>query len=239
MAKCVEWAIVCARNEAEDIRGWAKTCLYFAQKVLCVVDPATSDNTAAALQKEFPTVRVAWQDRSLGDSDNDTKGEKKQLICHANFERAINENMRPGEWVLMLAPDERFRPDQWEAIAKMVKMVRESDLAGGITFPSIHNFITETACIDYYHTFRFGALTQLKFMQYTGAWRKGHTPHSGYDLPPRLFVSPFPMYHYCWLKTTRVPYGTWRDNQTYREYPRYFLPNPIQNWRDLSDHAVK
>lgn len=61
MAKPVEWGIVCARNEAEDIRGWAKTMLYFAENIICCVDPTSMDNTAFILETEFPEIQIVWQ----------------------------------------------------------------------------------------------------------------------------------------------------------------------------------
>jgi len=231
--KAVKWGIGLARNEAEDIRGWAKTMLYFAEKVICIVDPATTDDTDKILRKEFPKINVIFQDRSLGDSDNQIIGRNKIMIAHKNLERVVNQYVKKGEWVFMLAPDERFNPNQWKDIDKMIKMIKKYQLAGSVSFPSIHNFIDENHCIDYYSHFRFGSLIQMRFMRRDEYWKKGGPPHSGYDIPTPIFISPYPLYHYCWLKKTRKPFDTWRDNRDFKYYPTYFLKNPINNWRDL------
>jgi len=230
----IKWAIIMARNEAEDIRGWVKTAQYFAKKQVVVIDPASTDTTEQILTKEFPSVQILWQDRYLGDSDNKILGKDRVMICHKNLEKTVNELMTDGEWVLLLAPDERFDPTQWNAIAQMVKTVKRHQLANGITFPSIHTFLTEDRCIDYWSKFKWGHIIQLKFMRKNGYWHKGGPPHSGYDIPYPLFWSGYPMYHYCWLKQSRQQFQTWRDQKQYQQYSTYFLPNPIPNWRDLT-----
>ena len=236
MTKCIEWAIVCARNEAEDIRGWAKTCLYFAEHVICCVDPASTDNTAEILQKEFPEVQLIYQNRTLGDSDNEIQGKDKILIAHKNLEFIVNEFVKEDEWVLMLAPDERFDPCDWYGIAEMVKFIRTTPYHG-ISFPSIHTFAPGdgSQCIDYYDHFAWGQLIQLKFMRMKGYWHKGGPPHSGHDIPDPFFTTAYPMYHYCWLKRSRKAYQTWRDQTAFAQYPLYYCPNPMIDWRDLGD----
>lgn len=227
---------MCARNEAEDIRGWAKTMLYFADHVICCVDPTTTDATVEILHTEFPTIQIIYQNRTLGDSDNEIQGDDKVLIAHKNLEFIINEFVKEGEWVLMQAPDERFDPADWYNIAEMVRFVRTTPYQG-ISFPSIHTFAPgdATRCIDYYAKFKWGNLIQLKFMQKHGYWHKGGPPHSGYDVPDPLYISPFPLYHYCWLKQSRTAYQTWRDQTQYAHYPLYACPNPMVDWRNLED----
>ena len=234
--KSVEWAIVCARNEAEDIRGWAKTMLYFADQVICCLDPASTDNTYEILHTEFPQVQIIWQDRTLGDSDNHTEGPNKILIAHKNLEKMINACMHDGEWVLMQAPDERFDPTDWPMIADMVRFIRKTPYRG-ITFPSIHTFAPNNPrqCIDYYERFDWGNLIQLKFMKKMGYWHKGGPPHSGYTRPDPLFTSALPLYHYCWLKESRKAYETWRDQTIFTDLPLYDWPNPIPDWQNLGD----
>ena len=236
ITKAVEWAIVCARNEAEDIRGWAKTMLYFADHVICCLDPASTDNTAQILIDEFPDVQLIYQNRTLGDSDNAIQGDNKVLIAHKNLEFMINEFVQEGEWVLMQAPDERFDPADWKQIADMVRFIRTTPYQA-ISFPSIHTFApgSATHCIDYYDAFAWGQLIQIKFMRKVGYWHKDGPPHSGYDVPDPFFTTTIPLYHYCWLKHSRKAYKTWRDQTTFKQYPLYTCPNPMIDWRNLGD----
>lgn len=232
--KPVKWAICTIRNEEECIIGAARSALYFAENVLYCVDPNTSDKTIPILKERFPNIIIELQDRSLGDSDNEIKGESKSLICHANLERMINKYVKDGEWVLMMAPDERFNIKDFHNIGKMIKGVDKLGYKG-ISFPSIHTFAPESnsKCIDYfdYYKFSYGSLIQIKFMKKNGDWHKGKKPHSGYDVPQPFFTSPYPMYHYCWLKKSRKAYKTWRDLKQFEHYPLYDHLNPMFGWR--------
>ena len=52
----------------------AKESLFFCEKVVCIIDPETTDKTESILRKEFPQIIIEYQDRSLGDSDDGHQG---------------------------------------------------------------------------------------------------------------------------------------------------------------------
>jgi hypothetical protein len=241
MPKPLDWAIRTVRNEAECILGWAKQALYFCDKVVAIIDPDTTDKTEELLRTYYPEVLILWQDRSMGDSDNQTKGKTGALIAHVNLEYWVNKLVADGEWFYQCAPDERFNPTQWPAIAEEIRMVRRLGLAQGIFYTTMHNFYPdETHCIDYYSQsfVQWGTYRYFEVWEKDGPWHKHAGAHTGSAVNPhyrRWWWSLYPFYHYNWL--IRPMTHTWRYDQIQNRYaslPQYFLQNPIPHWRTLS-----
>ena len=127
--KQIRVGVCTIRNEGGKdggIIGWARMLYHFCKEVYALVDPATTDDTVELLKQFCPYVKVQYQDRNLGDSDEDTIGPTGTLIMHKNKTKWINENIEDGEWFIEMAADERFNPIEFKVLEEEIKYAQES-----------------------------------------------------------------------------------------------------------------
>lgn len=231
--KPVEVGLCSIRNEEEDIRGWAKTMLFFCKEVFALVDPNTTDNTLKILKSEFPDVKVILQDRSLGDSDNDIKGPEEKLIMHGNLNKFISEEIDTSEWYLLFGADERFNPVEFPKIVEELAFAR-SKIYDALywTNHNMHQFYPDDqhALLINPPDFR---LRQFKFMKKKKHFYHNLKPHHGLKNPVQPQLSETQWFHYCFVKNSRKPFTYWRDQKRLKFFPTYPILNPIPDWRDL------
>jgi len=234
--KLINVGLITVRNEAEDIRGWAKEMQYFCKKVVCVIDPESSDDTEKILQEEFPQVIIEYQDRSLGDSDEDHKGKERKLICHANFEKYIKKYVKVGEWYMEMAPDERLDPKEFLLIEKDLKFAMENKFEA-LVFPNYYTYKDNLeTIIDWYAHFIFGHLRQTKFKILKGNFTKGLKPHSASaGFPKEQYDTVAGFYHFCWMKDTRPVFRGWRDVVEYDTFKTKKFICPIKDWKNIPE----
>lgn len=236
MKKLIDVGLIAMRNEAEDIIGWAKESLFFCKKVIALIDPETTDNTEQILRDRFPSIIIEYQDRTLGDSDDGNEGTDRNMICHANYTAGLKRYVKPGEWVMEMAPDERLVPAEFNLILNDLKFLQENGY-DGLVFPS---YFTPRGdlnhVVDWYALFLWGALKQIKFWQYKEGYMKNKNPHSD----QRKFCVNFSdtiagFYHFCYVKNSRVPFGGWRDKQKFKHLPIVEHENPFIDWREMPE----
>ncbi len=234
--KLINVGIITVRNEAEDIRGWAKEMLYFCKKVICVIDPETTDFTEQILRNEFPQIIIEYQDRSLGDSDEDHQGRDRKLICHANFEKYLKKYVSVGEWFMEMAPDERLDPNEFKLIETDLKYAIDHDYEG-LVFPNYYTFKNDLeTIIDWYAHFLYGQLNQSKFRVLKENYSKGLKPHSSsIGFPEKRYDTLAGFYHFCWVKDTRPPFGGWRDIQEYNTFKTKKHKCPFKDWKNMPE----
>jgi len=234
--RLINVGLIAVRNEAEDIRGWAKTMLYFCKKVVCVIDPGSSDNTEEILRTEFPQIIIEYQDRSLGDSDDGHMGKKRKLICHANYDKFLKQYVNVGEWHMEMAPDERFDPKEFALIEKDLKYAMENG-HNGLIFPNYYTFKENyETIIDWYSHFIYGSIRQMRFKILLPEFSKGLNPHSSSDgFPENYHDTLAGFYHFCWMKETRPPFAGWRDEIKYNNFKTLKYKNPINDWKNMPD----
>ncbi len=236
MKKLIDVGLITMRNEAEDIRGWAKESLFFCKKVVAVIDPETTDSTEAILSVEFPEIIIEYQDRTLGDSDDENQGATKQMICHANYTRAIHRHAQPGDWIMEMAPDERLVPAEFEMILHDLK-IAQSEGYDGMLFPHYYTPRGDlNHVIDWYTYFCWGALKQIKFWKLREGYFKNIPPHSDQiNFCKKLYPTYAGFYHFCYVKNSRKAFGGWRDNPRYADFEVIPHTNPFPNWRTIPE----
>ena len=234
--KLIDVGLICMRNEEEDIVGWAKESLFFCKKVVAIIDPETSDNTEQILRDRFPSIIIEYQDRNLGDSDDGNEGMDRNMICHINYTYGLKRHVKPGEWIMELAPDERLIPSEFNLILEDIKNAKKNNY-DGLVFP---NYFTPRGdlnhVIDWYDHFYWGNLRQIKFWEYKEGYVKNKHPHSD----QKKFCVNFSdtgagFYHFCYVKNSRVPFGGWRDNLKYKTLPMIERENPFKDWREMPE----
>jgi len=236
--KAADIGMATLRNEAEDIRGWAKTMLYFCNEIYALIDPETTDNTEAILKSEFPSIKILKQDRSLGDSDNAIEGDKHILIMHANYNYFINELVDDGEIFFLFSADERFYPGQLPIIEQEIKWMREHPAWNSWYIPqkNMYQFYPDEFHVIDFSKY-FSKLQQFKFFRKVAEYKHGLPHHSGWNW--RAFTpaikSKASWFHYCFVKTSRPAFQFWRDQKEFKKYPKENFNNPISNWRNLPE----
>lgn len=236
MVKLIPIGLCTIRNEAQGIEGWAKMMLHFCDRVVALIDPHTSDNTEQILREKFPTVEIVFQDRSLGDSDDDTEGETHKTIMHANKSKWVQENIEDETWFMEMAADERFFPNYWEQLEQEIRFAQTHKFdaiihrsliepipvdtnqllfKGGqwqldINIPFVHNDYPLRYCIDwgFMYTLRHSRF-QLKHFN----WQQNDQPHHGFKNSAfNPLVSLAPIYHFHRVKYNQIMPNSWRDN---------------------------
>lgn len=234
--KFISLSLICMRNEAEDVIGWAKESLYFAKKVVAIIDPNTSDGTEKILREQFPEVIIEYQDRNLGDSDDGHIGESKNMICHANYTEGLKRHAKPGDWIMELAPDERLVPSEFDMILNDIQSAQKEGY-DGLVFP---NYFTPRGnlnhVIDWYSYFLWGGLNQVKFWEYKEGYQKNKPPHANQiNFCFNPYETDAGFYHFCYVKYSRRPFGGWRDNQDYAKFKVVEHENPFKDWRTIPE----
>lgn len=234
--KLIDLGLICMRNEAEDIRGWAKESLFFCRKVIAIIDPETSDDTEKILRSEFPQIFVQYQDRELGDSDDGIKGPKKQMRHHLNYTKGLQEHAIPGDWIMEMAPDERLVPSEFDMILEDIKYMQLNGY-DGLVFPNYFTPIGDlNHVIDWYSHYLWGDLKQVKFWKYKEQYEKGAPPHSNQTgFCNKLYDTDAGFYHFCYVKDTRIPFSNWRDVQDYKFFNRTEHQNPFPDWKNMPE----
>jgi len=198
--------IQCIKDESPIIRGWARTSLYFAKRVCAIVDPKTNDNTVKILEDEFPEIEIYWQDRSLGDSDEDSKGERGDLITHGNLTKYINMLTEEDDWILLLAADERFHPNDFKILEEEIKeMKRLNEKNAGLVHRIMFDFIDDE---QHYIKFHPEWINQSKFFKRQKIWLQHPGTHKGrVGHPINTMISKAPFYHYSHILPHKPKYS--------------------------------
>jgi len=115
MNKIINVGLCTIRNEEKYIKDWIEMLSVFCERVVILLDPATTDKTEE-IAKQYPIVEIYYQYRSLGDSDEDHQGKDCKLIMHVNKTKWIQENIPDGDWFVEIAADERFNPSDYEML---------------------------------------------------------------------------------------------------------------------------
>jgi len=236
--KLIDFGLIPARNEAEDIRGWAKTSLFFCKEVFCIVDSKSSDAMIQILRDEFPEVQIIYQNLSWGDSNDVKRGLKGEMSSHISWEYWVNRLAKIGNWFMILAPDERLDPSEWPMILEDLKKAQKTD-CDGLSFPKYCTFYPDEDHVIDWHS-EFAIALQIKFYKYTGIFEKGVGAHAGYKrgFPTKVYPTKAGFYHYCYVKDSRIPFGRWRDIQRFKGFPLIELKNPVKNWRNMDEIQI-
>ena len=234
--KLIDVGIQAIRNEAEDIRGWAKTMLFFCKKVYAIIDPDSTDATESILKTEFPEINILYQDKSLGDSDDGHQGEKGELSCHYAVEYWVNKLVKKNQWFLWLSPDERISPLDWDIVYHHIYAAQKQN----------YDSLWFTHLVQYYpdeqHEIDFSSIMSpeqnniFRFQKRFEYWGKNKPAHSGLGsgVPRFRYKCDIPFFHYNWVKTTRKAFGLWRDQQELRNLPVKKTRYITTGWRDYT-----
>jgi len=221
-------------SEEAYIEEWANMLNYFCEKVVALVDPTTNDNTVRILREKCPFVKIQYQDRSLGDSDNNNMGNTRTLIMHVNKSKWIQENVQLGEWFIEMAADERFDKRDYAQLEQEIRFAQEHGL-NGIVHQQLYEPIN---CYDSQLIFKNGwfvdvsrkpkgklctgfvinwnisfHLAHVRFQKKIGDWIQNNNPHSGFaNKCKNTLMSTVPIWHYHRLKSG-LGASCWRDGQ--------------------------
>lgn len=245
--KAVDLGFATIRNEAPIIRGWAKTMLYFCERVVALVDPVTDDGTVKILREEFPAIEIVWQDRSLGDSDDDIIGPEKRLIMHENIDRFTKDNIRDGDWVLCLSADERYHPAHFHVLEKELRWAKKND-NDALSHSRMYEYNGDTDHYTDYETCL--RIAQKHFMRPDmSVWNVKSETHEGNDWKPvNPLESSVPFHHYSFVLPHKPKHG-WRYEQNCTAYEllrerygkipvREYKGPKIDDWMELNDLEV-
>jgi len=240
--KPIDVGFQCIWNEAPIIRGWAKTMLYFCDRVYALLDPRTNDGTLEILKKEYPEITILYQLLILGDSnDIDGRGEKGIMTTHMNTNYFYPLLVKEGEWSLYLAADERFHPKDWESIVDLIQQAKREGKKGLIHYTQHEFYFDNKTCADLDEH-----VQKIRFMEYDKRWVFNEGSHGGkswrYE-KNELLDSKAEFYHFGRI-VSHKPNMNWRYHIPTADWTRFGGPEgkfptreyvgpPFDNWKEL------
>lgn len=231
--KVVEIGFGTLRNEEIDCIGWAKTLQYFCKRVVALVDPDTIDKTIDILKEKCPWVEIQFQDRRLGDSDENTQGSEESLIMHNNHNKFIRENIEKDSWFLLLSGDERFNPFTFNQLSLEVLYAQKNDYECVYHERVIEPINCYESQLSYFDgkwfmdpyiekrgrffemkfAIEHGNVQQARFMRNTN-FIHNSGPHQGYNERFNLLMSNATnLFHFHRIKYNNVLPTSWRDKK--------------------------
>ena len=231
--KLVRIGVATIRNESIDVIGWAKMLNCFCDRIVGLYDTETNDDTLQKIKDNVPYVEIKEQDRSLGDSDENTQGELGNLIMHANKTKFIQEEIDDGEWFIEMSCDERFHPQDWNKLEIGVKYAQEHGfdaLAHSVMYEPVkvssnQLLFDKRYYLDshkpylpdrdiYGHCFSIDWNLQFRhsrFQEKSPHWEQNSQPHHSFQGAKfNPLVSTVPIWHYHRVKAGILP-ASWRD----------------------------
>lgn len=234
ISKIVKYAVTTIRDEEENIESWAFQMRCLAENVYILLDPETSDNTEKVVKEKCPFVHIEYQNRSLGNADEENLGD--DLIMHVNKSKWINENVKEGEWFIQMGCDERYDP------VDLIKLENEITFAFRNNFDCLtHTIMIEPVpvsmrnlVIERHNSDRFNQhyvkplrnkhddfnmmycvdwknITQTRFFKKSKDWSQNNSPHSGFSDRGNMLYSTVPLYHFHRIKYNKIFPSSWRD----------------------------
>ncbi len=261
--KAVRIGFSCIRNEEQAIAGWAKMMDYFCEEVYVILDPDTSDKTLDILLTLPYDIKISYQDKSLGDSDDGGLGPKHELTMHIEQNNFVKKNIKIGEWFLSIDCDERYHPHDWYRIMNELKFAELHDFDTLMSRRLIEPCDIDLGQLKYIHgQFYYDPDTEkngkraesmfavkwpdmarpVRFQKRTQHWYHGIQPHGGYKGRLYNMASAFPLWHFHKLKYQEILPTSERDelSSTYKlmdvndgMIPLIPITHQMSDWRDL------
>jgi len=236
--KNIEYGLCTVKDEELYVLGWIKMLKEFTNQQIVLLDPDTKDNTEKLIRDNYPDVKIVMQDRDLGDTDNNTKGESNINIMHVNKTKWIRENINDGEWFIEMACDERFNPEDIPVLKKEIEYAQKYNYDAIIhrnmyepipgllknvkyIFNKLYYILDEddSNCnvndeLELQYSINWNRLRQIRFQKKYPNWKQNYQPHSGFS--GRSFnpmYSKVPLWHFHRIKYNKILASNQRDAQ--------------------------
>lgn len=230
--KTVKIGFACIRNEEQAISGWAKQMEYFCEEIHAIIDPDTNDKTIEIIDNLPYDITISYQDKSLGDSDENGLGPKQELTMHMEETKFVRKHIPVGEWFLSIAADERFHPHDYYRIHNEVEFAKLHEFdclshsrlleplnidLGQLRWYAGRYFFDPNAkkngkIIESMFTVKWPDISKpMRFHKRTQYWKHNDKPHSGYSGVLYPCYSAFPLWHFHKLKYDEILPTSERD----------------------------
>jgi glycosyltransferase involved in cell wall biosynthesis len=226
-------AYIPALDEESDIEGACRNALQVCNQsdddVYVLLDSRSKDRTREIVE-QFPQIKIYLQDQTLGGSTRHNRGSDEITFIH-NINEFLKTTVPEGQWVMVMAGDERYDPRDVEKIRFYVDQAENLNLTA-LVFEIADVFPDEQHRVAY-ESVPGLILAHIRFFKYHEDFGFGTRAHDDVgDTGTRIRArTGLWFYHFGNLKRT-ADWNWWREWDGINLTKKYvLLDNPFIDWK--------